>query len=293
MSWPPTVEMRKATTRVEQALQEVIDAEMAVRDIEKHQQEVEADAKKYAEGDTSSPSGWKLPSVAAELFGAQMQSLDADLAKSLQRRSKARQAQRAAEKEYNDMREAIEESKELADIAEDQDVRSHYQSRSSQSLQGCDFQERPCPFKYPHSYIPEYLGTPSTLPYTEMNSPVKHVEEDPIHRRHQELKQECRKEKSPKRQSSRRSQAKSERIADSIVPEASESDWVRREIHRRQGIQHIKSTEAYSRVARLENHNVERPRTPDPTDRSMSKRDWEISMQRWRGTLQNIMQQYA
>ena len=62
---------------------------------------------------------------------------------------------------------------------------------------------------------------------------------------------------------------------------APEKVWQKRIAHRQAGVSHIKSLDVYTKVA----HGLPRSRTPDPTDRAISKRDWERDMQRWRSKL--------
>ena len=74
------------------------------------------------------------------------------------------------------------------------------------------------------------------------------------------------------------------------MPEASEEDWKRRIEHHTAAVDYIKTTSQYSRFAADREKGVEkdktRPKTPDPEDRTVSKRDWEKSVQRWRMDLQ-------
>ena len=62
-------------------------------------------------------------------------------------------------------------------------------------------------------------------------------------------------------------------------PIASDSDWDRRHQHRIAGVGYVKSTAQYI------NYGDGRPKTPDPMDRSLSKREWEKSVQLWRSAL--------
>merc|ERR1712187_230780 len=74
------------------------------------------------------------------------------------------------------------------------------------------------------------------------------------------------------------------------MPEASEEDWKRRIEHRTAAVEYIKTTNQYQRFAADREKGVEkdktRPKTPDPEDRTVSKRGWEKSVQRWRMDLQ-------
>ena len=75
---------------------------------------------------------------------------------------------------------------------------------------------------------------------------------------------------------------------------ATEEDWLRREQHRRAGIMSIKRHDIhYEALAKWETTNgrmtaTERPVTPDPLDRSYSKRQWERRMQQWRICLKSF-----
>merc|ERR1712039_379949 len=75
------------------------------------------------------------------------------------------------------------------------------------------------------------------------------------------------------------------------MPEVAEEDWQRRIQHRSAAVHYIKSTATYQKLAVAREQGLAeaatRPRTPDPTDRSVSKRDWEKSVQKWRSELQS------
>ena len=68
------------------------------------------------------------------------------------------------------------------------------------------------------------------------------------------------------------------------MPSASEEDWERRTAHRQAGVTHIKSTIDYQRSLAFSN----RPATPDPRDRRVSKRKWETSVQAWGAKLREL-----
>ena len=75
------------------------------------------------------------------------------------------------------------------------------------------------------------------------------------------------------------------------MPEASEEDWKRRIEHRTAAVEYIQTTNQYQRFSSdrekgVEKEHTDRPQTPDPEDRTVSKRDWEKSVQRWRMALQ-------
>merc|ERR1719502_704199 len=71
------------------------------------------------------------------------------------------------------------------------------------------------------------------------------------------------------------------------MPEASEEDWERRREMRAKAISIVKSTAEYqwyeSRASR-----GERPRTPDPADRTVSKRRWKYDVEMWRTELRRL-----
>ena len=73
------------------------------------------------------------------------------------------------------------------------------------------------------------------------------------------------------------------------VPDATEEDWTRRVEHRSNGVLYVKSTGSYQAMSRARASGRLReppaPLTPDPTDRTVSKRRWEKSMQEWRTAL--------
>ena len=67
---------------------------------------------------------------------------------------------------------------------------------------------------------------------------------------------------------------------DRVCPEVPEAEWTRRIQKRSEAIVRIKKIEEYTAVP-----VAFRPKTPDPKDRAVSKRDWETSVQRWRSEL--------
>ena len=71
---------------------------------------------------------------------------------------------------------------------------------------------------------------------------------------------------------------------------ATEERWQERIRHRREGVQHVKKTKPYRNMAaeRSADPDAARdaPRTPDSSNREVSKREWEKSVQRWRSKLQ-------
>ena len=73
-------------------------------------------------------------------------------------------------------------------------------------------------------------------------------------------------------------------------PYATEERWQERIRHRREGVQHVKKTKPYRNMAaeRSADPDAARdaPRTPDSSNREVSKREWEKSVQRWRSDLQ-------
>ena len=76
-------------------------------------------------------------------------------------------------------------------------------------------------------------------------------------------------------------------IAQSV--EVSPDVSARRESKRITGIRAVKQTEIYTRALLLASESDEleraRPLSPDPYDRTVSKRSWEALMQRWRNAL--------
>ena len=64
-----------------------------------------------------------------------------------------------------------------------------------------------------------------------------------------------------------------------------EETWQNRMMHREEGVRAIKRTPEY--IAATCAH-VQRPRTPNPTDRTLSKRAWERSVQVWRKSLKEV-----
>jgi len=77
------------------------------------------------------------------------------------------------------------------------------------------------------------------------------------------------------------------------LPEASEEVWQHREDKRRKIVEMVKASDAYQL---LESHRrkpggraagASAPRSPDPSDRSISKRKWETSIAAWKAELRN------
>ena len=62
-----------------------------------------------------------------------------------------------------------------------------------------------------------------------------------------------------------------------------QDNWPARQKKREAGVQYIKGTMEYRQSQERSPHS--RPRTPDPTDRTISKRSWERGMQLWRSEL--------
>jgi hypothetical protein len=71
-----------------------------------------------------------------------------------------------------------------------------------------------------------------------------------------------------------------------VMPDVGEEVWQKRFEHRSAAVNLTKTTSQYQRfaVARAQGVAVspEPPRTPDPTDRSVSKRAWEKAMGKWK-----------
>jgi len=67
-----------------------------------------------------------------------------------------------------------------------------------------------------------------------------------------------------------------------------EEDWQRRLAHRKAAIDFVKTTPQYLEFDNIQRHrglDDTEPLTPDPTDRNVSKRQWEKSVQNWRVAL--------
>ena len=69
--------------------------------------------------------------------------------------------------------------------------------------------------------------------------------------------------------------------------DVTEEVWQRRSAHRLAGVTAVKRSTDY--VAATDDPNVPRPSTPDPTDRRVSKRAWERSVQEWRLGLKAVV----
>merc|ERR1712218_33295 len=66
------------------------------------------------------------------------------------------------------------------------------------------------------------------------------------------------------------------------LPEASEEVWQRRERKRQDAVAMVKALDAYRRL-----ESCRRPRSPDPFDRSISKRKWETTVAAWKSELRS------
>lgn len=78
---------------------------------------------------------------------------------------------------------------------------------------------------------------------------------------------------------------------DGKVLNADETVWRRRCETRHQGIVLMKTNDLYFQAMwAAHEKNIARPRTPDPFDRSTSKREWEKNMMIWRKELHRIAQ---
>ena len=68
--------------------------------------------------------------------------------------------------------------------------------------------------------------------------------------------------------------------------------WASRISHRSNAVDAIKRSSDYDHIGRLESDDqisaTLRPRTPDPLDRTVSKRHWEMSVQDWRARLRRV-----
>ncbi len=75
-----------------------------------------------------------------------------------------------------------------------------------------------------------------------------------------------------------------------------DADWQRRLRHRREGVAAVKRSSDYRYASAVQDLRLllsprtgdEMPPTPDPHDRSTSKRSWEASMQRWKRQLRDL-----
>ena len=70
-------------------------------------------------------------------------------------------------------------------------------------------------------------------------------------------------------------------------PTASEEVWNKRIWHRQNAIQIVKGKREYLHSREQPN----RPTTPDPLDRNISKRDWEKGVQKWQAQLRSFIRQ--
>lgn len=68
--------------------------------------------------------------------------------------------------------------------------------------------------------------------------------------------------------------------------ECSEEVWRRRSAHRAAGVAAVKRSADY--ISAAAGPRVPRPKTPDPTDRKLSKRAWERGVQQWRMDLKDV-----
>merc|ERR1719210_2251032 len=70
------------------------------------------------------------------------------------------------------------------------------------------------------------------------------------------------------------------------LPEASEEDWLRRIEKRKAAVMVVKASQEYKvhreSASQKELLGLPVPRTPDPTDRTVSKRRWEEEVRLWR-----------
>merc|ERR1712137_583628 len=82
--------------------------------------------------------------------------------------------------------------------------------------------------------------------------------------------------------------------AGTTLPPASEEDWQRRIAKRTGAVATIKGTAEYQAFfarggASALAPGVPAPKTPDPQDRSVSKRNWESSVMEWRTALRDCV----
>ena len=69
-----------------------------------------------------------------------------------------------------------------------------------------------------------------------------------------------------------------------VMTDARASVWRRREAKRRAAVEGVKASREYAACS-------ERPPTPDPSDRALTKRQWERCMQDWRQALRSRVAQ--
>ena len=69
--------------------------------------------------------------------------------------------------------------------------------------------------------------------------------------------------------------------------ECNEEVWQRRSAHRAAGVAAVKRSADY--ISATADPNVPRPKTPDSTDRKLSKRAWERGVQQWRMDLKGVV----
>ena len=69
--------------------------------------------------------------------------------------------------------------------------------------------------------------------------------------------------------------------------ECNEEVWQRRSAHRAAGVAAVKRSADY--ISATADPRVPRPKTPDPTDRKLSKRAWERGVQQWRMDLKGVV----
>ena len=69
--------------------------------------------------------------------------------------------------------------------------------------------------------------------------------------------------------------------------ECNEEVWQRRSKHRAAGVEAVKRSADY--ITAAANPHVPRDKTPDPTDRKLSKRAWERGVQQWRMDLKPVV----
>jgi len=73
---------------------------------------------------------------------------------------------------------------------------------------------------------------------------------------------------------------------------ATEEDWQHREQKRRKALLIVKSTPEYQVFSQADKTD-DAPRTPDASDKSMSKRRWEQEVQQWRASLRRWCERSA
>ena len=115
--------------------------------------------------------------------------------------------------------------------------------------------------------------------YARMSPSRSAAEEDP----------EPVRQRPPQRRRRRRCAAKKEPepVQEQANEVCDEEEWARRLAHREEAVAAVKRSQDYRLVRGA---RVLRPKTPDPTDRAVSKRTWERGNQEWRKVLNHLVE---